>query len=204
MSSQEGNLGPAQLDAGSVAPLDFSSLESHSVTYSPRPLKEKQFIHELRRGRDECKPPCVFILPVVSKPLFPVRRGRCGRRESSYCSPQKVSHRVSPTCSLRQNKPVGPKTGSGEQTRRSKRELVGSMKLVFIGYPLCARHIRKEKRRPMRHSSVLRNLRYSWEGNKGDRVSTEQEDENSGGCCTPGKRSLGSTAGSHTLGGATH
>lgn len=42
----------------------------------------------------------------------------------------------------------GPKAGSGEQTRRSKRDTAGSMKLIFIGQELCARRIRKDNGDP--------------------------------------------------------
>lgn len=118
----------------------------------------------------------------------------------------------SPACSLRQNKPIGPKAGSGKQSRRSKREPVGSMKLIFIGHQLCARRIRKGNGDPSGTVPFWRNRHHSWVGNRGERVQTEKEDvyvKELGGCCTPGHCPWGTLRGathrgSHTLGGATH
>lgn len=59
---------------------------------------------------------------------------------------------------------TGPKAGSAEQTRRSNREPVGSMELIFIGDQPCGRHFRKENRDPQAIVAVLKNSSLSFGG----------------------------------------
>lgn len=58
--------------------------------------------------------------------------------------------------------PTGPKAGSAEQTRRSNREPMGSMELIFIGDQLCGKHVRKENRDPQATVAMLKNSSLSF------------------------------------------